>query len=217
MSEQATVTPASLVITATKPMQQAWAKVLAKEGELVVLRDKFALTAKSATTEQSWNQKQLTQALLGLNGMDAARASELVGWVFPKNAENRKVLDEIIEKNSQVASPHDRIGKPVQLAIQRSAEPLTIAEATKQVEAAKEAKKQRAARPPGGPASPTTPTTPTAPLTAKEQSDRVQDAIVAAAKLAKSYGFDETDFQQEVEGALLRFKPFGEKEEPKAE
>lgn len=203
MSTSTAPAPATNIApTATPEMVKAWAKVLSKEGEAIVARDAFCISAKTAATKHSWNQKQLTAALMTLPNFNAPRTSEIVKFVFPANPENRAVLDKIVEKNANTSGTHARIGKPVMLAVARSTTPITIEEATAQVQAAK----TRQANPPGG----GTTTTPTKKLTPQEQSDNVQTAIVAAMKLAAGYGFDAKDYQQESDAALEKFKPFGD-------
>lgn len=200
---------------ASPAMVKAWETVQKREGELHAARDQFYLTSKSASVKEGWTKKQLTVALLTLPKMDPARVSECVNWVFPKVPENRAALDAVMEHNSQQKDHKARIGKDVQLAIQRSQVPITVEEAKAAV-AAKQAERasgtaQRAARTPesGTPA-------PRA-LTPQEQSEAVQTAIIAAAKLAKGYGFDSADFQGEIEIALEKFNPFGENPNKPAE
>lgn len=198
MSTNATPAPTE-AIKANPVLTKSIGAYITAAGKLEIARDNMNTSAKSEAVKHGYDKKSLTAILFASGLSDARTVSEVVGFVFPKNAENRATLDKVIEENAKQTDNKLRISKPVQLAIQRSEVPLTIEEAKAKVEASKSA--GRAANPPGGVEhrDTTGASKPAAPLTAKEQEQKVMDALSAAASLAKSYGYDRNDFDQTLE------------------
>ncbi len=176
---------------AVKKVVQAFNTTQAK---LAVQFDAIRNTAKTEAVKNGWNDKKKLTALLLDLGLDAARTSEVVGFVFPAHSAARAELDKAMEINSKVTDQKERIAKPVILALQRDKEgTLTLEKAIEQHKAATTA--GRAARTPEANAgtAATPPQVASVQKTPKQIEDELGNLFAAALAFGKKHDYDAAD------------------------
>lgn len=191
MGINANPAPAETVKSSVK-LASCISAILAKEAEVTLLYDKYRVTAKAEATRLGLtDRKGLTAVLYASGDTDARRISNIVAFVFPANAENRAVIDKIMETNATAKDPNKRIAKEVLLEVQKSKEPITLEKAKKIVAANK-----AGTRKPGGE------TDQTDKKKKKQNPDKVLgEMLTAALTFAKENGYDMADFQAVLETA----------------
>lgn len=199
------VAAATKVSTAVKTAVQT---LLKKDGEAAVALDAVRSVAKTETTKNGWTKEMLTAQLLD-SGLDASRASEIAGFVFPRHAAAREHLDAALAQNAKQTDLKKRIAKPVILALQRDKEgTLTLEQAIKD-HAAKST--GLAARTPGGQTNQTA-TTPAKKKTAAEIEEELKTLCIAALKFGKANDYDAADIAAVMEDAATEVFPADEEE-----
>ena len=186
MATNANPTP-SETVKPSKVLTTCISAIVAKEAEVTLLYDKYKVTAKAETVRLGLSdRKALTAVLYASGDKDARRISEVVGFVFPANAENRKVIDEVMQKNADEKNPNKRIKRDVVLALQRAKEPLTLKQAEKLV-----AEKKGETRAPGGETKQVE--TKKKKLTPAQVEEELGKRFDSALEYGKEHGYDSAD------------------------
>lgn len=209
MATNATPAPAETV-KASKVLTSCISAIIAKEAEITLLYDRYKVSAKAEATRLGLtDRKGLTAVLYASGDKDARRISEVVGFVFPANAENRKVIDAAMDANAAEKNPNKRIKRDVILAMQRAKEPITLKEAEKLV-----AEKSTATRAPGGETSQVEKTTAKPKKLTPAQVEEALGALFDAALLyGKEHGYDAADCAAVMEARSAEIFESSEEEE----
>lgn len=189
MSQSTTVSPSAAAFVSAK-VTKAVQIVVAALQKADAAMDSLRQIAKSECLANKISDKKPLTALLLTAGLDASRASEVAGFVFPASEGARKELDKALAINLAAKQPKDRIAKPIVLALQRDKTGTLTLEAAKAAHVP-----QRSPRLPGD-ATPTATPTPTKPKTPKEIEEGYYNTLSAMAKDARENGYDEEDFAQ---------------------
>lgn len=172
--------------------------------------DNVRSTAKSETTKLGWTKEMLTAQLLDA-GLNAARASEVAGFVFPRHAAAREHLDAALAMNAKQTDLKKRIAKPVILALQRDKEGTLTLEAAIADHKAKQSL-GGATRTPGGQTNQTATTE--KKKTPAEIEEELKNLFCAALNFGKKNGYDQDDCNAVNEEAVtIVFPAEGDTEE----